>query len=263
MRLCDRIPHFPSVKKTYDSLQDLDPVKPVPGEVIIGTCITLAHKLAVTNNKWTDIGSYIGIFAVLAAKKFPDTRIFVYEPVPLYVHHQMPTHNTTNICNNRKFCLPNLMTTFRSHRHYEFLMENLRLNQIPNVWAFNTAVTKDGRNVELVYQKTETAKASIYYEWFLHNKKDNLEVIPQNSTTLQNIFKDNGIESVFLMHVDCEGCEFDLFGNSASQNQFDKVKLIEAEMHTDHVPSFTEWNVVHAFVHSKSPAQVKQYLPIR
>lgn len=129
-----------------------------------------------------DIGGNVGIISIYLAKKFPFLKIYAYEPVK---------------------------------KNYENFLTNIKLNKIPDgiIHLENKAVTKDGRNVNIVTDSVNTGGSSIV-ELEIHNF--DVDFITENiqSTTLNDIFKDNNIKSCKLLKIDCEGSEYEILYNT-------------------------------------------------
>lgn len=82
------------------------------------------------NDLVIDVGSHIGLFALLASKRCKNGKIFCYEPM---------------------------------RNNYELLLKNLNYNHISNVFPFNVAVSSHERKVR-IYLNSDQAGHSMYVE---------------------------------------------------------------------------------------------------
>jgi len=139
-----------------------------------------------------DIGANIGAFSIFAAKKYPKSRIFSYEP---------------------------------DEKNFEKLKKNLSVNGIENVKIFNYAVGKDNGKMFLFSNldgSFGTVGSSTIEEGPI--KKE------VQSINLENILKINKIDFCDLLKLDCEGAEYDIL-YSSNKETFDKIDLISLEYH--------------------------------
>lgn len=139
-----------------------------------------------------DIGAHVGFFSLHLAKRFPFIKIYAFEPTP---------HN------------------------YRNLTENIRINGITNVTAFNQAVTGDGRILEMLVHPSNTGGAS-GQQRDLH--LPNHDFFAVSSTTLDDIFSKQLIGSCKLLKIDCEGSEHEILCNT---KVLDRVEYLAGEFH--------------------------------
>lgn len=138
-----------------------------------------------------DIGANIGDFTVLAAKKYPEAKIFAYEP-------------DENI--------------------YSLMIKNLSLNSSDNVYTFKEGV---GRKSEVkTFYSYDMSGLSGFTK--IQSKKSRRKSI--KVTSLFKLMELNKIKSIDLLKVDCEGAEFDIFLNAESK-VYKKIKNIAVEYH--------------------------------
>lgn len=136
-----------------------------------------------------DIGGHIGSFSIMASRKASRGKIFTYEAF---------------------------------EGTYQQLQKNLRDNNVPNVHAFNTAISDKVGETSFFVNTINQAQNSLYKESFAEaGEKHIVKTIP-----LQKVFADNGISRCNLMKVDCEGAEYDILfaGKDALQN-VDRIVL--------------------------------------
>jgi FkbM family methyltransferase len=144
-----------------------------------------------------DIGANIGAFTIFASDRFPDARIYAYEPA------------ATN---------------------FEVLAKNIEINSLKNrVTAFQQAVSLRVGEETMTYSDQEYAHSLIQdqveSEHILRSEKVLCTTIPQ-------ILIDNDLQIIDLIKMDIEGLEYDLlFG--LPDEIFKKIRFITLEIH-DH-----------------------------
>ena len=164
-------------------------------------CYNLSKIDFKENDIVIDIGANIGVISVYLAKKYPFLKIYAFEP-------------------------------FKTS--YELLSENIKANNIPEgtIKPFNTAVTKDGRNIVM---KTEDLLTSVCYsvdfgkDKSACNGKDSVK-----SVTLDNIIEtalaENKQSNIKLLKMDCELSEYEILKNTKTEN-LKKISYLSAEFH--------------------------------
>lgn len=135
-----------------------------------------------------DIGGHIGIFSIYAAQFCKDGQILSFEPV---------------------------------YSNFKMLKENLALNDLVNVRAFNVAVTSNKNKVKIFHNKDQAAHT-------IYGKGD--EYTEMDSTSLKDILDSNHIQKCSLLKIDCEGAEYEIFA-SVTDEYFDRIDRICMEYH--------------------------------
>ena len=133
-----------------------------------------------------DIGAHVGAFAVWLGRKYPDIRIFAFEP------------DATNFANLRR---------------------NIHLNGVENVVPVNKAVTGDGREAVLYKNRHHSGKATLRQA--AAASYGDVETLSVESTTLNKIFRDLGIERCRLMVIDTPGCVQEILASFDRRNSID------------------------------------------
>jgi FkbM family methyltransferase len=142
-----------------------------------------------------DIGAHTGVFSIYAAKKWPEARILAYEPSP------------TN---------------------YDRLIRNLEAAGVTNVEPHNLAVTADGRDIELSWERSNSGGTTAF-------RKVNGHLVEKaKSTTLDAIIDGLGgpfvgeITRVRFLKIDAEGAEHEALKASTL---LDRVDYLSGEAH--------------------------------
>ncbi|HVY01969.1 MAG TPA: FkbM family methyltransferase [Candidatus Nanoarchaeia archaeon] len=167
-------------------------------EVFISRSYHNALKMLNKESVVIDIGGHIGSFAILAGKIAKQGKVYSYEPF---------------------------------QGSYKILSENILLNELSNVKAYNLAVTGNKNKTIKLYIKTigeDFAGNSLY------GSGENVTV---NTTNLAKIFSFNKIKRCDLLKIDCEGAEYEILYNTP-RKIFDKINNIALEYHTpfgDHI----------------------------
>ncbi len=148
--------------------------------------------------KVIDVGAGLGDFAISVARRFPASKVLAVEPFPPSV---------------------------------DLLQRNIRLNAVDNVAVWPVALTAacgttvmDLSGGEPSFHSTAEVPASL--------RKGGCSdlVIMVQTTTLESLIADAGLESVDFLKMDCEGAEFEiLFSTEAST--LSKVRRICVELH--------------------------------
>lgn len=137
-----------------------------------------------------DIGAHVGLFAIYLAALHPEITVFAFEPDP---------------------------------RNFQHLAANIARGKAMNVFAFNLAVTADGRAFEMHRPPENSGGAGGYYR-----QTEGYGASIAASVTLDQImtrFAPNGCK---LLKMDCEGAEHEILPASQSLAQ---VGWFSAEFH--------------------------------
>ena len=122
-----------------------------------------------------DIGANIGIFSTYLAKRFPQVKIYAFEPFPISFH---------------------------------FLCKNIKENQITNIIPVPLAITADRRRIYLYAAKDNLGGANSYVNTV------NTVYAEVSSITLDDIFRMFDLASIRMLKIDCEGGEYEILPNS-------------------------------------------------
>lgn len=163
---------------------------------------------------WTiiDIGAGIGDFTLFSATQNPHNIVYAFEPDP---------------------------------GSFYLLEENIVLNQITNVHAFQLAVwSKSG---ELVLD-TKLNEPLQYTSHDIESQKILKDQVIVQSVSLQDIFNSCGIKKCQLVKIDCEGGEFEILFNTP-ESILQNIDRIILEYH-DNVTIYNHNDLVN-FLSSK------------
>ena len=105
--------------------------------------------------------------------------------------------------------------------NFAALVKNIGANQA-EVLPFNQAVTADGRDLT-IYHGTHSGEHGA----FIHKPKNGS--VDVTSTTLQEIFKENGIKRCRLLKLDCEGAEHEIVANLGGLHK--RIDHVRGEIH--------------------------------
>lgn len=152
----------------------------------------LEHRSLGKDAVVIDIGAHIGTFSIYAAHHNPSWRIYSFEPFK---------------------------------ESYDLFVKNIRLNNLSNIFAFNSAVAKDSGTKTLYLDALNTSAHS-----FTKKTSASVQVA---SSTLEEIFRSNTISQCDLLKIDCEGAEYEIVFN-ASAEILRKIKKINLEYHVPH-----------------------------
>jgi FkbM family methyltransferase len=123
-----------------------------------------------------DIGANVGIVSFYFAKKYPNSKIFAYEPHPV---------------------------------NFQNLLKGIEENKITNIFPFNLAVfSKSDLDVKIFLHENNTSASSVFR--FLPEDS----YVEVKTISLEDIIKQNDISYVDFLKIDCEGAEFDILENT-------------------------------------------------
>lgn len=143
---------------------------------------------------WTvvDIGAGIGDFSISVAKEHPSCRIYAFEPFP---------------------------------ESFDLLRENLRLNMVSNVVAFQAAVGSESGKMFLA-----TTGEAVQHTTVRGVVPSSTATVEIQGLSLEELFQLNGLKRCDFMKMDCEGCEFEVLLN-ASPRILERISHICLEYH--------------------------------
>lgn len=140
-----------------------------------------------------DIGAHIGGFAVLAGDYAKYGTIYAFEPFP---------------------------------DNFKLLKENIELNTLSNILAFNVAVSSSVGTADFYIDSLNTSAHSL--------TKKSSRVIKVLQTTLKNLLETNNIKHCNFLKIDCEGCEYGVILGTP----IDILKNIDKIVLEYHVPEY-------------------------
>jgi FkbM family methyltransferase len=141
-----------------------------------------------------DIGANIGMVSIFLAKKFPFLKIYSFEALP---------------------------------ENYESLLNNIKLNEIHNIKAYNVAVYKDSCKMKFIMRPDNTGGGTMNS---LKKELDDHFIHDIECKSLDQILNELCIDKIKFMKIDCEGSEYDIFYNS---KQINKIEYLSSEFHVN------------------------------
>ena len=139
-----------------------------------------------------DVGAHIGIVAIYLAKTY-GVRVYSYEPEP---------------------------------KNFASLAMNVGANQA-HVIPRNLAVTADGRDLDFKYGAHSGEGGAFHVQTAKQRRRRGS--IPVPSTTIPEIMRENELDEVKLLKLDCEGAEHEILRDSA--DWLPRVAFVRAELH--------------------------------
>jgi FkbM family methyltransferase len=140
------------------------------------------------NDNVVDVGSHIGVFSVYAAQFCRNGKIISYEPV---------------------------------EENFRLLQENLELNKLKNIRAFNVAVAGKKGKIR-IYHSEDQAASTIYGDGQRYTEVD--------AVPLKEVLESNHVERCDLLKLDCEGAEYEIL-DSLADEYFARISRICMEYH--------------------------------
>jgi FkbM family methyltransferase len=122
---------------------------------------------------------------------------------------------------------------------FALLQENLQLNDITNVQAFEAAIGSQSGNLILDLSSGEP----LQFQSAAKQASANQYSLSVRSISLADVFDRSGIESCNLLKLDCEGAEYDIL-LKAMPSVLEKIEHIVMEYH-DHVADHTHVELIH------------------
>jgi FkbM family methyltransferase len=171
-----------------------------------------------------DIGAHIGVFAVWAAQQAHQGAVYAYEA---------------------------------SRANYDLLVENKRLNQAHNLYPQNLAVFDRPGQFDYFQPGGNGALGSL-----LQDQRAPKEIV--TAITLENLFKDLGLDHVDYLKLDVEGAEYPILLQSTAET-LSKIRMLVLEYHefegAPRGPRDLEKHLQsHGFQVSRSPGMRGQHL---
>ena len=128
-----------------------------------------------------DIGAHVGMASIYWGKKYPDAKIYAFEPNDV---------------------------------SFECLKKNLEVNQVNNVVAYNVAITSDRRMVDGISRRINSGNSMSFYFDSEYNDEE-FTRWRIHSVTLNDIFMLFDIGKCKILKTDCEGAEYEIVKNTS------------------------------------------------
>ncbi len=164
-------------------------------EIFMDECYLAGLEHGISSNATIiDIGANAGYFSLFAATKFPHSRIFSYEPVPV---------------------------------NYAQLQRHRDLNHSANIKCFPQAVAGRTGEISLSFDTSDsfTTNATMFKP--VHAGGNSLKV---PCVSLQRVMDENDIKKCDLLKMDCEGAEYDILYNCPDE-YLQRIDQFAMEVH--------------------------------
>jgi len=167
-------------------------------EQIVGGCVKIGNYFIPEyrqkeNDTIIDVGAHIGTFSIYASKKAPRGTIYAIEAC---------------------------------RETYEYLQDNITLNNINNVIPFHCALSDHSGKTKLFHNETD----GNWGHTTSKNISNSTEEVP--CLTLEEFMASNKIASCDFLRFNCEGAEFQVL-ISTKKEILEKIKLILILYHGD------------------------------
>ncbi|MGH8541466.1 MAG: FkbM family methyltransferase, partial [Stenotrophobium sp.] len=141
----------------------------------------------------------VGYFSLLVLSQLPRARVYAYEPMP---------------------------------QNFRLLRRHVDANPGVSFKAVMSAVASSNEPLKLQFDSKDefTTSASI------HASESETDVIEVRSTTLADIFREENLDRIDLLKLDCEGSEYEILFNLPDE-LFNRISNISLEAHQGRVPS--------------------------
>lgn len=143
-----------------------------------------------------DIGAHKGYFSLFAAKNLSkNSKIISYEPIP---------------------------------ENYQTMKTNLKENHIENVKIYNQGIYSENKSMDIYLSKS--INHSLFQSYNQYLNQENQNKITVQCISLEQIFKDNNLETIDFLKIDTEGAEYPIVF-TASKEIMNRIKVISMEFH--------------------------------
>ena len=146
------------------------------------------------NDIVVDIGANVGSVSILLGKKYPDLKIYSFEPHPL---------------------------------NYQNLVENIKLNNLTNIIPVQKAVDGQSnlvKDLSICYKNT--GATSLY-----KSEKNSNGTFSVETISFDDIIAQYNINEIKFLKLDCEGSEYDILQNSKKLKDI-TIHNLSVEIHT-------------------------------
>jgi FkbM family methyltransferase len=144
-----------------------------------------------------DFGANIGAFTIAAAMRFPEAKIFAYEP---------------------------------EEENFKILSKNIELNKLQNIVIPHQAAIAGHDGVEKLFLSNFEYGHSLLKEFIVEEKTNETEMLSVFCVTVESILETNRIRYVDLIKMDIEGSEYEvLYG--LSDELYKCIDRIVLEIH--------------------------------
>lgn len=154
-------------------------------------------KISYQNgDTFIDLGSHIGVWALMMAALNPTLKVYAYEPIP---------------------------------ENFKLLQKNREQNGLNNLYPFQLAISMDSVGKEKIYYNSNDSDFTKFHRFIGHPGPQGDKVDVQK-ISIDDIFKNNNIQRCRVLKSDCEGCEIKGFATASSET-LQKIDYIVGEFH--------------------------------
>ncbi len=113
-----------------------------------------------------------------------------------------------------------------AQEHFELLTKQIEFNQLKNVIPHQLAISNTDGEADFFHLPNKTMYSLRPAQQIPQTGKETVKTI-----RLDTFFKENNIEHIDFLKVDCEGSEADILCGDGFQNIADKIDMIFIEVH--------------------------------
>ena len=154
-------------------------------EIVTRNDYLLDKYVDIENANFIDIGANCGLASLILGKQNPKSKIYSFEP---------------------------------DIQVFNVFKKNVELNNLSNIILSNKAVSKEGIKEITLYKSPlcsgGNTTCSTYNDIQNHFHNFKIESYTVKSISLDEIIKENNINEIELLKIDCEGAEYEILYNS-------------------------------------------------
>lgn len=121
---------------------------------------------------------------------------------------------------------------------YNKIVSDVESNNFKNVIVEDTGIAKD-KGVRVFYESTHHNGCHSLY-----NRAETDKKIEIKTVNIEDYCKENSIDKIDFLKIDCEGAEYEIFDNLSTEFIRKVVKKIVMEHHDDIIPGRTHEDIV-------------------
>lgn len=179
-----------------------------------------------------DVGANIGVFGLRVMQRFPQTKVYAFEPIPFI--HEVLAKNAANFP-NRFFSFPLGIGEKEGSFEFSYYPNSPALSTAhPEVWAQNPQDLQ-----QATYSQMQNLPSKFRFLRFMPRffanfitKIMQMNVVKVNCkvVSLSHIIEQENITKINLLKIDCEGAEYDVL-LGIKENHWQKIEKVVAEVY--------------------------------